>query len=46
MSSAEYTAMNAHSVAELRSLPFWQVIRYIEASSPIRRRMLLAALAK
>lgn len=45
MSDAEYTAIQAKPLRELRGLPFWQVIRFIERCSPLQRKMIVQALA-
>ena len=45
MSSAEYTAITSKPLSELKALPFWQVVRYLETLGAVRRRMVLQALA-
>jgi hypothetical protein len=45
MSDAEYNAVNSKPLLELRALPFWQLTRYLERCSRVRREMIYQALA-
>lgn len=44
MSATDYTRIRNMPLADLRKLGAWELARYIEASSPIQRQMILQAL--
>lgn len=45
MSEREYTAVAAVPLTQLKTLPLWQLVAFMEASSPTTRRMILKALS-
>jgi len=44
MSAAEYTALETRSLADLLTLPFWQLVNYMEACDRPRRLIILQAM--
>lgn len=46
MSAAEYTVLENRPLAELLTLPFWQLVKFMEACDRPRRLLILQALAK
>lgn len=45
MSAAEYTRIRNLPLTELRCLGAWELVRFIEASSPMQRKMIQRALS-
>ncbi|WPE96038.1 hypothetical protein PQC53_31860 (plasmid) [Pseudomonas aeruginosa] len=44
MTPSEYATAGNLPLQSLASLPLWELARYIEASSPVQRQMILQAL--
>jgi hypothetical protein len=44
MSQAEYSALESLSLEQLRTLPFWQFMRFFEACDKARRLIILQSL--
>lgn len=45
MSAADYNRIRNMPLADLRKLGAWELVRYIEASSPVQRQMIVQALS-
>lgn len=46
MSAAEYNRFRQMNLTDIRSLGAWELVRLIEASSPVQRQMILQALGR
>lgn len=46
MSDADYTRIRKMPLSDLCQLGAWELMRYIEASSPLQRQMILKVLAR
>ncbi len=46
MSDADYTRIRKIPLSDIHQLGAWELVRYIEASSPVLRQMILKALSR
>lgn len=46
MSEVDYTRIRKMALSDLHQLGAWELVRYIEASSPLQRQMILKALTR